>query len=226
MADILLSAALPGVGHHRQGLARWIGYAAVEAAGWALLSESRRQGDSLRRSYRDLAWRVPRGRPDPRRDGDFGYYEELLAFEASGALDADPGRPGVQPEVDPDTHNGAIWALATEIFFPPGQPPPEGSPEYQRALEYYLRRGIPAELAWDWQGNEEARRAFGRILRNSDEEVRRSVTMAGLLLANRVLSAVDLFVASRWNDAPLPVLRFVPGGAREGAWLLVRIPLP
>lgn len=211
------------------GESRWAGYLGLDLVAWTLFFDTRRQAGELRDAYRGLAWRVPRGRPEPRRDGDFGYYEKLLKFSASGAFDRDPSRPGIQPETDPTTHNGAIWLLATELFFPRGAPPPEeASPEYRRALDYYGLRGIPEDLAWDWQDNELARAAYGRIIRDSDETMRRSVAAAGVLLANRVLSAVDLFVSSRLiGPTPSRVhFRALPGLAGEDAWLVMRITLP
>lgn len=201
----------------------------LDLLAWTLFTDSRRHADGLRGAYRDLAWRVPRGRPEPRRDGDFGYYEKVLKFHASGAFDRDPFRQGIQPETDPATHNGAVWLLATELFFPQGgEPPDEASPEYRRALDYYRMRGIPGELAWDWQGNESARDAYGRLVRDSDETVRRSVAVAGVLLANRVLSAVDLFVVTRLAGSAASRVQFraVPGLAEENAWLVLRITLP
>jgi hypothetical protein len=228
LREILLSVLLPGSGHHLLGESRWVAYMGLDAMAWTLYTDTRRHADGLREAYRDLAWRVPRGRPEPRRDGDFGYYEELLKFQASGAFDRDPTRPGIQPETDPSTHNGAIWTLATELFFRPGAPPDENSPEYRRALEYYGIRGIRDDLAWDWKDNGPGRAAYARLVRDSDETMRRSVAVAGVLLANRVFSAVDLFVASRaGSPAPSRVqLRAVPGSGAQGAWLLMRITLP
>lgn len=226
--EVLLSVLLPGSGHHLAGEARWIAYSGIELASWVILTDARRHGEGLRDAYRDLAWRVARHRPEPRRDGDFGYYEKLLKFPASGSFDREPAWPGIQPETDPSTHNGAIWQLATEIYFPRGAPPPdEDSPAYRRALEYYQSRGIPDDLAWNWAGNTSGRDAYGRLLRDSDEAMRRSFQVGGVLLANRVLAAVDLFVASRAGSGDLPLrVSVAPGRPGEGPWVLLRLSVP
>lgn len=223
-----LSAVLPGTGHYLAGRRRWAIYLAADLAMWFGFSESRRTGRSLEEAYRDLAWMVARARPEPRRDGDWNYYEKLGQYGASGALDADPSQPGIQPERDPSTHNGAIWALAQALYFPPGAEPREGDPAWERAVEYYLRRGIPADLAWNWRENEGARDAYGRLIADSDRHLRRSVGFAGVLLANRVLSVVDLYVASRSGREASSRVRvqawWEPGSGQPG--LHFRIPIP
>jgi hypothetical protein len=223
----LLSAALPGTGHHLAGHRRWAGYLAADALVWVAFAESRRTGSSLAQAYRDVAWVVARGRIAPRRDGEWQYYEDLLKYNASGALDVDPGRPGVQPETDPNTHNGALWALARQLFFPSGSGEGEGE-AFRRALDYYLKRGVPSEFAWDWRENTEARATYARLIRASDQERQRSVGFAGVLLANRVLSIVDLYMISRAPSA-LPAefelqASWDPVSARP--WILLRIPTP
>lgn len=224
---LLLSAALPGLGHHLVGERRWAGYLLVDALSWAAFAESRRRGSGLEEAYRDLAWVAARSRRHPRRDGDWQYYEELLKFGASGALDADPAREGVQPETDPSTHNGTIWALARDLFLPGGEAE-EGGIAYERALEYYLRRGIPPEFAWDWRGNAPARASFRTLIDASDRERRRSVGYAGVLLANRVLSVVDLYVISRTGRSMALQERLQvhwdPVVSRP--WILLRLPAP
>lgn len=224
---IALSAALPGLGHHLAGQKRWAGYLLADALSWVAFTESRRVGQGLEDAYRDLAWVAARYRIAPRRDGEWQYYEELLKFGASGALDVDRGREGVQPETDPLTHNGTIWALARDLFLPPGVEEGGGA-AYARALEYYLRRGIPPEFAWDWRDNEAARSSYRGLIDASDRERRRSVGYAGALLANRVLSVVDLYVTSRSGaGTPLSVrlqTHWDPAGERP--WILLRVAAP
>jgi hypothetical protein len=224
---LLLSAALPGMGHHITGQRRWAGYLIVDALSWAAFAESRRRGSGLEEAYRDLAWVAARNRIQPRRDGAWQYYEELVKFGASGALDADPDREGVQPETDPSTHNGSIWALAVDLFLPGGVEE-EGGVAYNRALEYYLRRGIPPEFAWDWKDNAPARTSYRTLINASDRERRRSVGYAGVLLANRVLSVVDLYVISRTGRnmgiQERLQAQWDPAGSRP--WILLRLPAP
>jgi len=223
----LLSAALPGTGHYLTGHRRWVAYLAGDALMWVAFTESKRTGSSLAEAYREVAWVAARGRIQPRRDGEWQYYEELLHFNASGALDSDPQRPGVQPETDPTTHNGALWALARELFFPSGGEVGEGE-SFRRAMEYYLQRGIPPEFAWDWRGNEVARNTYARLIRASDRERGRSVGFAGVLLANRVLSVVDLYISSR-TPGTLPSgleLQAFWDEVSARPWIALRIPAP
>src|SRR5690606_5371015 len=143
-----LSVILPGAGQYRLGQTRWIAYAALEAAGWLWFRDRRASGLDFEARYRDLAWDVARtGTTGVRRDGDFHDYEALARYERSGAFDADATRAGVQPETDPSTYNGALWALARAMFFPAGADSlPVDSPEYARALEYYVERAVAAEF--------------------------------------------------------------------------------
>ena len=224
---ILLSAILPGVGHHQAGQRRWAGYLLADALAWVAFAESRRVGGGLEEAYRDLAWVAARGRIAPRRDGDWQYYEELVKFGASGALDVDPAQPGVQPETDLRTHNGNLWALARDLFLPGGVQDPDG-PGWERAMEYYLRRGIPPGFAWDWRENDSARASYRSLIDASDRERRRSVGYAGVLLANRVLSVVDLYISARTGQGASLSTRLQahwdPVHARP--WILVRLPAP
>jgi hypothetical protein len=147
------SLVLPGSGQLLLGRRRWAIYAAVEALAWLVHLDRRREGEHLRGTYRDLAWTVARSAsPEPRRDGNWEYYERLEHWITSGRFDADPGRAGVQPETDAQTFNGSVWALARDLFVPGGE---EGTPAYARALDYYEGRAYPAALEWDWRGAED-----------------------------------------------------------------------
>lgn len=123
----LFSALVPGAGQWYQGQERWPAYIAVEAWAWIEFVDWRRDGRTLKRKYRDLAWQVARRvGSGPRIEGGWEYYEALTHFRSSGTFDSDPVRPDVQPESDPATFNGSIWALAQEIFFPKDSDPPPG----------------------------------------------------------------------------------------------------
>jgi hypothetical protein len=113
----LLSALIPGAGQRVLGQDRWVAYLAGEVWAWAQYLERRREGRNLQDRYRDLAWLVARRvSSGPRVDGNFEYYESMTNFQASGAYDIDPDELGVQPELDPETFNGSMWALARQIF--------------------------------------------------------------------------------------------------------------
>jgi hypothetical protein len=196
----LFSAVLPGAGQRVLGQNRWVAYAAMEIWAWVRFLDRRSDGRSLQRRYRNLAWQVARRvSTGPRTDGGWEYYEALTKFQASGAFDADPVAPGVQPEADSDTFNGSIWVLAQEIFFPedPTIPVDEGSQPYQKAYQYYLSRAFPQTLAWDWGPNSLHQAEYTDLIRSSDENLRRSTTMVGVIVANHLLSAVDALVSGR-----------------------------
>jgi hypothetical protein len=193
-------------------------YAALEAAAWLFRADRRSSGFELRDEYRTLAWEVARDGVGPRVVEDFEYYERLSYWPTSGAWDADPGTPGVQPEPDPSTYNGAIWQRAREIFLglDPGVGP--DGPRWSQAMAYYQERAYGPELLWSWQGRGAAQADFGRLLRNSDEDLREATVMIGVILANHAISAADAFVSAR--------LRERSEGRVEGgfAWLPLGVP--
>ncbi len=222
----LYSAIVPGAAQWQMEQWRWAGYVALEAAAWIGFWDNRRSGSDLRRRYRDLAWFVARSNvyEGQRTDGDFEYYETLSRFRASGAFDSDPFRVGIQPEPDSSTFNGSIWALAREIFFPAMGPTPEpGSPEFMRALEFYRARGYRPEMAWDWGNRLEDMEDFTNLITRSDDRLRRSTTMIGLVIANHLFSAVDGFISARLRQegavAGSVRLRAVPD-LIDGGWRL------
>jgi hypothetical protein len=196
----LFSAALPGAGQWLLGQERWTVYAAVEGWAWSQFVQRRHEGRDLQRRYRDLAWLVARRvSAGTRTEAGWEYYEALSKFQSSGAWDMDPQGPGIQPETNPETHNGSMWALAKALFLPGDseEPVDESSPSYQNALRYYMSRAYRPELAWNWGGNQLHREEYVGLIRDSDENLRRSTTMIGVILANHLLSAVDALVAGR-----------------------------
>ena len=229
----LYSALLPGLGQRVMGQDRWILYLAGEAWAWIQFFERRREGRALQREYRELAWLVARRVSSGRRvDGDFEYYEAMTQFRSSGAYDADPGVTGVQPEQDPETFNGSIWTLARQIFFldDPEQPVTEDSDQYEDALRYYRSRAYTQNFAWSWGSSPLQQDEFTALIRASDENLRRSTTMVGVILANHLLSAVDALVSGRLGQVersgPRVQLQLSPGPFRQDRYLLtVRIPL-
>ena len=197
---LLYSGVLPGWGQQRLNKMRWLGFMAVELAGWAFLWERQRTGHDFRTRYRDLAWYVARrGTLGERMDGDFEYYEALGQYRASGAFDEDPYVGGVQPETDTTTFNGALWSLAREIFLVPGEQgtPGPGSSEYDQAMEYYAGRSIGPEFQWDWDGDEVSRAEYDRLIRRSDAALRQVTTLVGVILANHLAAAFDAFITAR-----------------------------
>lgn len=228
----LLSALLPGLGQKVMGQDRWVAYLAGEMWAWIQFMDHRREGHSLQKRYRELAWLVARRvSSGPRVDGKFEYYEALTQFSSSGAYDADPDVLGVQPEENPETYNGSIWMLARQIFFldDPEEPAEEDSDQFRDALRYYRSRAYTPDLAWNWGSNTLQQGEFVSLIRSSDENLRRSTTMIGVILANHLLSAVDALVSGRLGQAddpePLIQLHLTPGPFRQDLFFLtVRIP--
>ncbi len=230
----LLSALAPGAGQRLLGQDRWTAYAAAEIWAWIQFLERRREGKRLQRRYRDLAWYVARRiSSGVRTDAGWDYYEALTQYESSGVYDTDPQEPGVQPETDPSTYNGRIWTLAQEIYLPeePGAPVDESSHAYMEAVQYYLGRAYKPDLAWSWGANSLHRDEYIGLIRASDENLRRSTTMIGVILANHLLSAVDGLVSGRLRmvgpEEPHVALLLEPGPFGSGRLALeLRLPQP
>ncbi|HUF76239.1 MAG TPA: hypothetical protein VMM35_08160 [Longimicrobiales bacterium] len=218
----LLSLALPGAGQHvlRQDR-KWL-YLALEVAGWALWVERRAAAFDYRDRYRDYAWEGARIQAGARVEADFEYYERLTQWTRSGAFDADPASPGVQPEVDPLTYNGSVWSLASQIHLPPGPLPPETDPAYQSALAYYQDRAYGTALLWDWTAGSGSQQELARLIEESDSRFGHATTVLGAVIANHLLSAVDAYISAQGRSSPARI-RVVPDespGAVAG-WLVV-----
>jgi hypothetical protein len=221
-----LSLALPGVGQHLLGQDRkWI-YGALEVLGWAVFFERRGAGHEYRDRYRDFAWEQGRIQSGARVDGDFDYYETLSKWTSSGAFDTDTGLSGVQPETDPGTYNGSIWALASQIFIPGGGPVPDTDPAFQRALAYYAERAYGPDFLWDWTVVPGGRLQVAGLIEESDDRFRQATTALGVVIANHLVSAVDAYLSRRGAGSP-GTLSFVPswdaGGSEWSAVFTVRV---
>lgn len=195
-------------------------FAALEVAGWWVALDGRRDGRRLRGEYRDFAWEVARGSPIPRVEGPFEYYERLTQWPRSGAFDADPSAPGIQPERAPDAFNGRQWRLAADIFLRGDLDASPIAPGYDSALEYYSDRAYPAELAWDWAGDSRSQQRFADVITASDDAFRRSSVAFGAVVANHLLSAIEVYVHRRLQRDAVD-LSVTPGvGPIRGAGML------
>ncbi len=204
----IASALVPGTGQLLGRKDRGVAYLVVEAflitRFYAFTSEARRE----RQRYRDLAYTVARAGFDrSSRDTSFAYFEQLTKFNESGPFNTAPG-PELLPPTDETTFNGSIWALARRTFFPdPDDPPPPDSPEYQRALQFYYQRAAGVGWEWSWTNASLEHELYRRSIRQSDTAFRRASQQLGLILANHVVSAVDVFMTERLAKRA-PALRF------------------
>lgn len=198
----LSSLAAPGLAQYRLGSRRWLFYAGVETLAALLYVSRRSDARGERRAYRDLAWTAARTGASlgARRDGDFAYYEALSNWTASGAWDADPSRPGIQPETDPSTYNGSVWALAAALYDLDAAAARD-SPRFGRALEYYQEHGYASPFLWDW-GEGSERERFSRLVERSDRLFGQARRALWIVVANHVASALDGFVSVRLAALP------------------------
>ncbi|NUR35234.1 MAG: hypothetical protein HOQ30_14590, partial [Gemmatimonadaceae bacterium] len=192
------SAVIPGAGQARLKQDRFVAYLAVEGFLWARYAVDHRTGVEERNRYRGLALQVSRaGFPGPKPQGDFEYYERMEHWIASGVYDADPG-PGITPESDTTTFNGAMWLLARKTYWPaPDTPPPSGSDAYAAALLFYQRYAVQPQFQWSWRASPLHQDVYRRHIRASNEAFRRTITDLGAVIANHVLSTVDAYVSLR-----------------------------
>lgn len=199
----LSSLVVPGLAQYRQGQRRWIAYAGAELLSAALYLGARADALGLRDDYRAFAWSAARAgfSSGPPRDGDFEYYERLTRWRTSGLWDADPALEGLQPESDPSTYNGSVWALATDIYNPGGAAP-HGSPAYARALDYYREHGYGPPFLWTWREGSGDQRRFAGLIASSDDRFRDARLALGVLVANHVFSALDGFITARLRALP------------------------
>lgn len=226
----LMSALVPGAGQHALGVGRWVVYVALEAWGWVSYANRERDGRSLERQYKDLAWQVARRvSTGPRHDGSFAYYESMEHFQASGAYDQDPGRDSIQPETDATTYNGQVWQLSQELYMPPSTTPyGTDSPQYQAALAYYESHAVSAEFAWSWGDNLLEQQLYSSTIHQSDQAYRAAKTMAGIIIANHVVSAIDAFVLARLRNGAggIQVQSGMEQVGGDTRWaIVVRVPL-
>lgn len=206
------SLAVPGAGQFLLGQQRSVAYLVADAYLLIQAVSAQREGDRGRDSYRALAADVARRSFGTDRPvGGWDYYELLEKYLESGAYDRIPGG-AVDPETDEATFNGASWLLARQTFWrDPKVPPAVASAEYQRALAFYVGRAVPDGYRWSWRDAQLQQDVYKQTIASANLRYQRAVTMAGLLGANHVISAIDAYVTVR-------IRRF--GGVRVGALTL------
>jgi len=194
-------------------------YLSLEALGLFLHFDRRQDGDRLRMRYQDLAWSVARaGTVVGRVDLGFDYYERIATYAASGVFDEDASLTGVQPETRAGTYNGVVWDLAKGIFLRGIQDPRPSDPGYAEALAYYEERAYGDGFSWDWMDRSEDRVAYRGLIRSSDEAFRSATVLAGVVVANHVVSALDGFISGRTGAASNLGFLATPRSGWVGTW--------
>lgn len=213
------SLVLPGLGQAVLRQDRFIAYLAVEA--WSVLEfanqrmEARRQQDR----YRGLARDVARSLYGPTFPvGTWAYYESMEKYLESGVFDRLPGGD-VDPDIDESTYNGAMWFLArTTYWTDPAVAPATSSPEYRRAINFYLDRAVRSEYRWSWRNAQLEQDLYVRTIRRSNTSFREARAALGTVIANHLLSAVDAFVTLRVEG--------LDGAGGRETRISARLPLP
>ncbi len=197
-AVTIASAIVPGAGQAMMRQKRSAVYLALETAGIAYYVTQQRDGNRQRRQYRSLSRSVARAELSPAGpDGSWDYYERMEKYVASGAFDRVPGGD-VDPELDPETFNGAMWLLARQTYWrdPQVAPSPE-SVEYRSAMSFYLDRAAKPEFLWSWSNNPTAFQSYRSAIAGSNTAFRNAEQTVSLILANHFLSAIDAFASIR-----------------------------
>jgi hypothetical protein len=208
-----------------QARRRWVLFLAIEAAAWAYHLDQRQAGRRLRSEYRNLAWAVARGGPEPRMDGDFEYYERMGSWPRSGAYDAAPGQDALAPERDPSTYNGAQWDLAAAVHLGGHRDAGPGSPGYDEAIDYYRRRAYTDAFLWDWSSAAEEQVRYRGLIERSDDRLRTASVALAAVAANHLLSAVDAFASARLGRTSAGHVSLQANGHGGAPFLVLRIPL-
>ena len=202
---ILGSAAIPGTGQALLRQDRFVAYLSVEGFAWARYFSHAREGRRERNAYRILARDVARALfSETRPVGGFDYYEQMEHFVESGAYDLLPGGD-LEPELDANTYNGAVWLLARQTFWDnPFDAPPRDGVAYQSAERFYRERAIRPEYRWSWRNAQLEYDEFRRTIRRSNNAYRRSLEDLGIIIANHALSTVDAFITVRLRSRVAP----------------------
>jgi len=192
------SLLLPGLGQALLHQDRFVAYLALEAWGVLEFANQRQEARRQQDRYRTLAANVARALYGPSwPTGTWAYYESMEHYLESGVFDRVPGGD-VDPDINADTYNGAMWLLArTTYWSDPNVAPSTESAEYRRALNFYLNRAVRVEYRWSWRNAQLEQDLYVRTIRRSNTAFREARTALGALLANHLLSSVDAFVTLR-----------------------------
>ncbi|MBA3919241.1 MAG: hypothetical protein C0516_11730 [Gemmatimonas sp.] len=194
----LASLAIPGSGQYALGQQRSVAYLVAEGFLIVQYFSALRDGNRERDTYRSIAAEVAR-QPfaGPKPLGTWDYYETMQHFLESGVYDRVPGG-AVDPEMDPTTYNGARWQLARETYWrDPDNAPPVASPEYQRALAFYLQYAVTDEYRWSWRDAQLQQDVYRQTINSANRSYQRAVNYLGVVAVNHLASLVDAYVSVR-----------------------------
>ncbi len=213
------SLLLPGAGQALLRQDRFIAYLAIEA--WSILefANQRTEGRRQQNRYRALARDVARSLYGPTLPvGTWAYYESMEKYLESGVFDRLPGGD-VDPDIDSDTYNGAMWLLARTTYWSDVNVAPSlESAEFRRAMNFYLDRAVRPEFRWSWRNAQLEQDLYIRTIRRSNTSFREARAALGLVLANHLLSAVDAVITLRVEG--------LAGGDGRGFALRGALPFP
>lgn len=201
------SLVVPGAGQSMLKQPRSVAYLATEVFLVIQYLAAKRDGNRDRTEYRQLAADIARKKFGGTRVGPWDYYESMEKYDASGAFDMIAGGE-VDPETDPLTYNGARWLLARLNFWAnPNVAPSKSSPEYQRALAFYVNSAAGEEYLWSWRDQQLQKDLYQQTIRSANRGYQRATSMVGILAANHLASLIDAYISVRLR-------RF--GGASDG----------
>ena len=192
------SAVVPGSGQFLMGQQRSVAYIVAEAYLVVQALTAQRDGGRSRDEYRALALDVARrGFVGVKPVGPWKYYETMEEYLASGVFSRSAGAT-VVPETDESTYNGASWLLARQNNWKdPTVAPTVSSPEYQRALAFYVARAIRDEYRWTWRDAQLQQDLYGQTIASANRSYQRALNLGGLVAANHLASLIDAYISVR-----------------------------
>jgi hypothetical protein len=196
------SLLVPGSGQFLAHQHRAAVYVAVELYALARFLQLTLASHRNAARFRDLAFQVARSGFAPTgRDTTFEYFETMERFTDSGQFDRDAG-PAFAPEADTATYNGSVWLLARRTFWSNVNTPPDPtSPAYARAVQFYEGHAVGPGYLWSWRDAAPQLGVFRETIRKSDNAFRSAQNQLGLLLANHLMSALDVLISHRLASA-------------------------
>lgn len=217
----LTSAIIPGFGQARLGQRRVVAYLAIEAYGIIGYASGESAVRRERQRYLGLARDIARAFvPGNTGVGNWDYYEAMEKHIESGVFDRAPGSIAIQPEVDLETFNGALWLKARQLsdWPDPDVAPPASSEAYQAAISYYVARAVRPEFRWSWRNAQLEWDVYRQSIRQKNEASRDAANHLAVIALNHLLSTVDAFITLR--------LRGGVGAGGSGYRLSASLPFP